>query len=149
VVVDPVEQVPESTATQWQVPHIADVESLIALPQLDAAYIATPTDLHAVHTRMAANAGHVRQSRDGASLYTAKSREDIFLPIPSGSQDMVIQQYRTPAGRRAPVHDGGWALANPRCALLRWGRRKAVAKWRFSARLPCRRSSSQAMGDHA
>ena len=53
---DPLPEVREPVAARYGVPAVADVDALLAL-DVDAVYVATPTDLHAQHVIAAAAAG--------------------------------------------------------------------------------------------
>jgi len=53
---DPLTEVREPVAARYGVPAVAGVEALLAL-DIDAVYVATPTDLHAQHVIAAAGAG--------------------------------------------------------------------------------------------
>ena len=54
---DPLPEVRNPAAEHYGVRAVADVETLLALDDVDAVYVATPTDLHAQHVVAAANAG--------------------------------------------------------------------------------------------
>jgi phthalate 4,5-cis-dihydrodiol dehydrogenase len=54
---DPVDEVRERAAARYGVRAVATIDELLALADVDAVYIATPTDLHAAHVVAAANAG--------------------------------------------------------------------------------------------
>jgi len=56
-VVDPDEEVRLAVAREWRVRHAATLDALVQGGALDAVYIATPTGLHAQHTKLAAEAG--------------------------------------------------------------------------------------------
>jgi phthalate 4,5-cis-dihydrodiol dehydrogenase len=53
---DPLPDVREAAARQYGVPAVSDLAQLLAL-DIDAVYVATPTDLHAKHVIAAAQAG--------------------------------------------------------------------------------------------
>ena len=53
---DPLAEVREPVAARYGVPGVADVDALLAL-EVDAVYVATPTDLHVEHVIAAARAG--------------------------------------------------------------------------------------------
>jgi phthalate 4,5-cis-dihydrodiol dehydrogenase len=54
---EPVDEVRERSATRYDVPMVATIDDLLARTDVDAVYIATPTDLHAAHVVAAARAG--------------------------------------------------------------------------------------------
>ena len=54
---DPLPEVREAVAARYGIRGVADIETLLALDDVDAVYIATPTDLHAQHVVAAARAG--------------------------------------------------------------------------------------------
>jgi phthalate 4,5-cis-dihydrodiol dehydrogenase len=56
-VCDPLAEVREPVAQRYGAHAVADVEALLALNDVDAVYVATPTDLHAQHVIAAAEAG--------------------------------------------------------------------------------------------
>ncbi len=56
-VCDPLAEVREPIAQRYGAHSVADIESLLALGDVDAVYVATPTDLHAQHVIAAAEAG--------------------------------------------------------------------------------------------
>jgi phthalate 4,5-cis-dihydrodiol dehydrogenase len=56
-VCDPLAEVREAVATRYGIRGVADIETLLASDDVDAVYIATPTDLHARHVIAAAGAG--------------------------------------------------------------------------------------------
>ena len=54
---DPLPEVREPIAQRYGAHAVADIEALLALDDVDAVYVATPTDLHAQHVIAAAEAG--------------------------------------------------------------------------------------------
>jgi phthalate 4,5-cis-dihydrodiol dehydrogenase len=57
-------------------------------------------------------AGDVRQSPDGLYVYTERGREDVAVPLRDTREVMLDEFTAAIAGRRAPLHDGRWGLAN-------------------------------------
>lgn len=102
-VADPVTEVRESVGAQWGVPAFDGIESLVAAQHLDAVYIATPTELHARHTRIAVEAGlHVLCEKpmaahldDAQAMVDAAARAQRVLMIGhSRSYDAPIHKMR-------------------------------------------------------
>jgi phthalate 4,5-cis-dihydrodiol dehydrogenase len=56
-IAEPIPEVRAELAAQYGAHGCPDIESLVALPDVDAVYIATPTDLHTEHVITAARAG--------------------------------------------------------------------------------------------
>ena len=57
--------------------------------------------------------GDIRQSPDGLFVYDTTGRREIGLPLDRSPQHAVLDEfYDAISGRRPPVHDGHWALAN-------------------------------------
>jgi phthalate 4,5-cis-dihydrodiol dehydrogenase len=56
-VADPLDDAREDVAGRFGARGVPDIGSLLALPEVDAVYIATPTELHAEHVVAAARAG--------------------------------------------------------------------------------------------
>jgi phthalate 4,5-cis-dihydrodiol dehydrogenase len=57
--------------------------------------------------------GDIRQSPQGLYIYSADGREEIVLPTDSSPRDLVLDEFHDAiTGRRAPIHDGRWGLAN-------------------------------------
>lgn len=56
-IAEPIPEVRDEFAAQYGARGCADIESLVALPEVDAVYVATPTDLHVEHVVTAAQAG--------------------------------------------------------------------------------------------
>ncbi len=57
--------------------------------------------------------GDIRQSPRGLYLYTAKGREEIILPTDKSPRDLVLDELHDAlSGKRVPIHDGAWGLAN-------------------------------------
>ena len=54
---DPLAEVRDPAAQRYGARSVADIATLLALADVDAVYVATPTDLHAQHVIAAANAG--------------------------------------------------------------------------------------------
>jgi phthalate 4,5-cis-dihydrodiol dehydrogenase len=54
---DPLAGVRDPVAQRYGAHSVPDIEALLALDDVDAVYVATPTDLHAQHVIAAANAG--------------------------------------------------------------------------------------------
>lgn len=102
-VADPVPAVREAVASQWGVPAFADIESLVAASGIDAVYIATPTQLHAAHTAIAAAAGkHILCEKpmstnleESLSMIAAAQRAGVVLMVGhSRSYDAPLQKMR-------------------------------------------------------
>ena len=56
--------------------------------------------------------GDIRQSPDGLYVYTERGREEITLPL-RGTRDIMLAEFvDSIAGRRTPLHDGRWGMAN-------------------------------------
>jgi phthalate 4,5-cis-dihydrodiol dehydrogenase len=56
--------------------------------------------------------GDIRQSPAGLYVYTERGREEIPLPL-VGTRDIMLAEFvDSIAGRRVPLHDGRWGLAN-------------------------------------
>jgi len=56
--------------------------------------------------------GDIRQSPHGLFVYTEAGREEITLPL-RGTRDIMLAEFvDSIAGRRRPLHDGRWGLAN-------------------------------------
>jgi phthalate 4,5-cis-dihydrodiol dehydrogenase len=57
--------------------------------------------------------GDIRQSPDGLYVYTERGREEIALRNDRSTRDAVLEEFVDAiAGRRRPLHDGRWGLAN-------------------------------------
>jgi len=56
-IAEPLPDVRAQLAAEYGARGCADIETLVALPEVDAVYIATPTDLHVEHVVCAARAG--------------------------------------------------------------------------------------------
>jgi phthalate 4,5-cis-dihydrodiol dehydrogenase len=56
-IADPVAEIRDAVSAETGVPVFADLPSMLASAELDAAYIATPTELHAEHASLAFAAG--------------------------------------------------------------------------------------------
>jgi phthalate 4,5-cis-dihydrodiol dehydrogenase len=57
--------------------------------------------------------GDIRQSPRGLFIYSADGREEIVLPTDSSPRDLVLDEFHDAiTGRRTPIHDGRWGLAN-------------------------------------
>ena len=57
--------------------------------------------------------GDLRQAPDGLYRYGADGRTEIPVPLSPTPRDMVVAEFHDAvAGRRAPLHDGRWGLAN-------------------------------------
>lgn len=56
-VAEPLEDARTSVAARFGARAFAEIESLVACPDVDAVYVATPTELHVEHVILAANAG--------------------------------------------------------------------------------------------
>jgi phthalate 4,5-cis-dihydrodiol dehydrogenase len=57
--------------------------------------------------------GDIRQSPRGLYVYSADGREEIVLPTDTSPRDLVLDEFHDAlTGRRAPIHDGRWGLAN-------------------------------------
>jgi phthalate 4,5-cis-dihydrodiol dehydrogenase len=56
--------------------------------------------------------GDIRQSPDGLYVYTERGREEVPLPL-VGTRDIMLAEFTDAiAGRRTPLHDGRWGMAN-------------------------------------
>ncbi|MFZ3358098.1 MAG: hypothetical protein WA177_04990, partial [Xanthobacteraceae bacterium] len=57
--------------------------------------------------------GDIRQSPGGLYVYTADGRKEIILPTDKSPRDLVLDELHDAlSGKRAPIHDGQWGLAN-------------------------------------
>jgi phthalate 4,5-cis-dihydrodiol dehydrogenase len=57
--------------------------------------------------------GDIRQSPRGLYVYTASGREAIELPTDRSPRELVLDElHDAMSGKRIPVHDGAWGLAN-------------------------------------
>jgi phthalate 4,5-cis-dihydrodiol dehydrogenase len=57
--------------------------------------------------------GDIRQSPRGLYIYSSEGREEIVLPTDKTPRDLVMDEfYDALTGRRRPIHDGRWGLAN-------------------------------------
>lgn len=57
--------------------------------------------------------GDIRQSPRGLYVYSAQGREEIVLPTDKSPRDLVMAEFHDAlTGRKRPVHDGRWGLAN-------------------------------------
>ncbi len=57
--------------------------------------------------------GDIRQSPKGLYVYTADGREEVVLPTEATPRDLVLDEFHDAlTGRRRPVHDGRWGLAD-------------------------------------
>lgn len=62
--------------------------------------------------------GDMRQSPGGLYIYTEEGRAEIELPVEIDPRDLVVAElYDTIAGKREPLHDGRWGVANLEVAL--------------------------------
>lgn len=57
--------------------------------------------------------GDIRQSPRGLYVYSSQGRDEIVLPTDKSPHDLVMDEfYDALTGRRPPIHDGRWGLAN-------------------------------------
>jgi phthalate 4,5-cis-dihydrodiol dehydrogenase len=57
--------------------------------------------------------GDIRQSPQGLYVYSEDGREEIVLPNDTSPRDLVLNEFHDAlCGRRRPIHDGHWGLAN-------------------------------------
>lgn len=64
-------------------------------------------------TLVSCEKGDIRQSPRGLYVYSAEGREEIVLPNDRSPRDLVLDEFHDAlTGRRKPVHDGRWGLAN-------------------------------------
>jgi phthalate 4,5-cis-dihydrodiol dehydrogenase len=57
--------------------------------------------------------GDIRQSPRGLYRYSADGREEIVLPTDESPRDLVLDELHDAlSGKRAPIHDGPWGVAN-------------------------------------
>jgi phthalate 4,5-cis-dihydrodiol dehydrogenase len=74
-VCDPVDEVREAAARRLDARAVASIDELLALADVDAVYIATPTDLHAAHVVASAAAGkHVLVEKPMATTLDEATR---------------------------------------------------------------------------
>jgi phthalate 4,5-cis-dihydrodiol dehydrogenase len=72
-----------------------------------------PHQPHFGVTLVSCERGDIRQSPDGLFVYSDKGRETIALSSDQSPRDRVLDEFADAiAGRRQPVHDGRWGLAN-------------------------------------
>jgi phthalate 4,5-cis-dihydrodiol dehydrogenase len=56
--------------------------------------------------------GDIRQSPDGLYIHTERGREEVSLPR-IGTRDIMLAEFvDATTGRRTPLHDGCWGMAN-------------------------------------
>jgi phthalate 4,5-cis-dihydrodiol dehydrogenase len=99
-VCDPVDEVRERTAARYGVRTVPTIDELLALADVDAVYVATPTDLHAEHVVAAARAGkHVLCEKPMATtlaeahaMIEAAERAGVVLTI--GHSHSFDEPYR-------------------------------------------------------
>lgn len=99
-VCDPIEAVRTAAATRWNARATATIDELLALADVDAVYIATPTDLHAAHVVAAAAAGkHVLVEKPMATtldeatrMIDAAERAGVVLTV--GHSHSFDEPYR-------------------------------------------------------
>jgi phthalate 4,5-cis-dihydrodiol dehydrogenase len=64
-------------------------------------------------TLVSCERGDIRQSPRGLYVYSADGREEIVLPADRSPRDLVLDEFHDAVtGRRPPIHDGRWGLAN-------------------------------------
>jgi phthalate 4,5-cis-dihydrodiol dehydrogenase len=64
-------------------------------------------------TLVSCERGDIRQSPRGLYVYSSEGREEIVLPTDKTPRDLVMDEfYDALTGRRRPIHDGRWGLAN-------------------------------------
>jgi phthalate 4,5-cis-dihydrodiol dehydrogenase len=64
-------------------------------------------------TLVSCEKGDIRQSPRGLFVYSAEGREEIVLSNDRSPRDLVLDEFHDAlTGRRKPVHDGRWGLAN-------------------------------------
>ena len=57
--------------------------------------------------------GDIRQSPRGLYVYSANGREEIVLPTDRSPRELVLDEFHDAiTGRRNPIHDGRWGLAD-------------------------------------
>lgn len=62
--------------------------------------------------------GDIRQSPDGLYLYTIDGRSELVLPRDRDQRTLLLAEIcDTIAGRRAPLHDGAWGVADVEVCL--------------------------------
>jgi phthalate 4,5-cis-dihydrodiol dehydrogenase len=62
--------------------------------------------------------GDIRQSPEGLYVYTLDGRSERKLPVDVGPRDLVLAElYDTIMGKRPPLHDGWWGVANVEVCL--------------------------------
>ena len=99
-VCDPVEAVRDAAAARHGVVALASIDEVLARADVDAVYIATPTDLHAAHVVAAANAGkHVLVEKPMATtlaeaerMIDAAERAGVVLTV--GHSHSFDEPYR-------------------------------------------------------
>jgi len=99
-VCDPVDAVREAAATRYDVPAVASIDELVARSDVDAVYIATPTNLHAAHVVAAARAGkHVLVEKpmattleEATAMIDAAERAGVVLTV--GHSHSFDEPYR-------------------------------------------------------
>jgi phthalate 4,5-cis-dihydrodiol dehydrogenase len=64
-------------------------------------------------TLVSCERGDIRQSPRGLYVYSADGREEIVLPTDMSPRDLVLDEFHDAiTGRRTPIHDGRWGMAN-------------------------------------
>ena len=64
-------------------------------------------------TLVSCEGGDLRQSPHGLYVYTEQGRREVMLPAGASTRDLVLAEfYDAVTGRRRPLHDGRWGLAN-------------------------------------
>jgi phthalate 4,5-cis-dihydrodiol dehydrogenase len=99
-VCEPVEAVREAAVARYGVRGVATIDELFALADVDAVYIATPTDLHAQHVVAAAAAGkHVLVEKpmattlaEATAMIEAAERAGVVLTV--GHSHSFDEPYR-------------------------------------------------------
>jgi len=99
-VCDPIDEVREAAAARLGARAVATIDELLALADVDAVYVATPTDLHAAHVVAAAAAGkHVLVEKPMATtldeatrMIDAAQRAGVVLTV--GHSHSFDEPYR-------------------------------------------------------
>lgn len=69
-------------------------------------------------TLVSCERGDIRQSPEGLFVYTVQGRSERKLPVDRDPRSLVLAEwYDTIAGKRAPLHDGRWGVANVEVCL--------------------------------
>ena len=64
-------------------------------------------------TLVSCERGDMRQSPQGLQIFTPEGMRDVAVPLDKSPRELVLDEFHgVITGRRAPLHDGRWGLAN-------------------------------------